>query len=230
MQVKHFENHEAGIIAIILLLLNARKLGTGFAILQVCTHAVHSAPFFSPLAMSCSMWDISFIVRSQTCGPCIWSMESWTLDCLPCSLLSPPFPLFSISLLPSKQGTQFCVCECLVTQSCPTLCDPIDCSLPGSSVHADSPGKNTGMGFLALLQGDIPNPGIKPRSPALQADSLLTEPTGKPNSSQTKPSSTPASPSACRLTQLMFFTGLSHHPCRSCNILVNVHRNVSVRS
>ena len=35
---------------------------------------------------------------------------------------------------------------CLVTQSCLTLCDPMDCSLPGSSVHGDSPGKNTGVG------------------------------------------------------------------------------------
>ena len=34
-------------------------------------------------------------------------------------------------------------CGCLVAQSCPTLCDPIDCSLPGSSVHGDSPGENT---------------------------------------------------------------------------------------
>ena len=40
----------------------------------------------------------------------------------------------------------------LVTQSCLTLCDPMDCSLPGSSVHGDSPGKNTGVGCHALLQ------------------------------------------------------------------------------
>ena len=32
---------------------------------------------------------------------------------------------------------------CLVTQSCPTLCNPMDCSLPGPSVHRDSPDKNT---------------------------------------------------------------------------------------
>ena len=38
-------------------------------------------------------------------------------------------------------------------QSCPTLCDPMDCSPPGSSVHRDSPGKNTGLGHHALLQG-----------------------------------------------------------------------------
>ena len=41
---------------------------------------------------------------------------------------------------------------CLVSQSCLTLCDPMDCSLPGSSVHGDSPGKNTGVGCHALLQ------------------------------------------------------------------------------
>ena len=36
-------------------------------------------------------------------------------------------------------------------QSCPTLCDPIDCSPPGTSVYGDSPGKNTGVGCHALL-------------------------------------------------------------------------------
>ena len=39
---------------------------------------------------------------------------------------------------------------CLVTQSCPTLCDPMDCSPPGSSVHGDPPGKNTGVGCHAM--------------------------------------------------------------------------------
>ena len=46
-------------------------------------------------------------------------------------------------------------------QSCPTLCDPMDCSSPGCSVHGDSPGKNTGVGCYALLQGDLLDPGIK---------------------------------------------------------------------
>ena len=41
----------------------------------------------------------------------------------------------------------------LVAQSCLTLCDPMDCSPPGSSVHGDFPGKNTGVGCHALLQG-----------------------------------------------------------------------------
>ena len=68
---------------------------------------------------------------------------------------------------------------CLVTQLCLTLCDTMDCSSPGSS-PGDSPGKNTGVGCHALLQGDLLNPGVKPRSPALQTDSLLSESIGKP--------------------------------------------------
>ena len=42
----------------------------------------------------------------------------------------------------------------------------------------NSPGQNTGDGIPS--PGDLPNPGIKPRSPALQADSLPAEPPGKP--------------------------------------------------
>ena len=68
---------------------------------------------------------------------------------------------------------------CLVVQSCLTLCDPMDYSPPGSSVHGDSPGKNTGVSCRPPSAGDLPNPGIKHRSPALQADSLLSEPPGK---------------------------------------------------
>ena len=50
---------------------------------------------------------------------------------------------------------------CLVAQSCLTLCDPMDCSPPGSSVHGDSPGKNTGVGCHALLQGIFPRSLLK---------------------------------------------------------------------
>jgi len=52
-----------------------------------------------------------------------------------------------------------CVVLCLVAQLCPTLCDPINCSPPGSSVHGNSPGKNTGVGCHALLQGIFPTQG-----------------------------------------------------------------------
>ena len=57
----------------------------------------------------------------------------------------------------------------------------MDCSLPGSSVHGNSLGKNNGVGCHALLQGgDPPNPGIESRSPTLQVDFLPTESPGKP--------------------------------------------------
>ena len=49
----------------------------------------------------------------------------------------------------------------LVVQLCPTLCDPVLCSLPGSSPR-DSPGKGTGMGCHALLQGIFLTQGLNP--------------------------------------------------------------------
>ena len=61
-------------------------------------------------------------------------------------------------------------------------CDPMDCSLPGSSM-----GKSMGFsrqeywsGLLFSSPGDLPNPGIEPGSPALQTGALLSEPPGKP--------------------------------------------------
>ena len=61
-----------------------------------------------------------------------------------------------------------------VSQSCPTLCNPMD-------TPWNSPGQNEGVGSCSFLQGIFPNPGIEPRSPALQADSLPAEPPGKPS-------------------------------------------------
>ena len=60
---------------------------------------------------------------------------------------------------------EWSVTVCLVTQSCPTLCDPMHCSVPGSSVHGDSPGKNTAVGCHALLQGIFPTQGSNPDLP-----------------------------------------------------------------
>ena len=62
-------------------------------------------------------------------------------------------------------------------QSCPVLCDPMNYSPPGSSVHRDSLGKNTGVGGLPCPPpGDLPDLGLEPRSlmyPAL-ADGFFT--------------------------------------------------------
>ena len=47
-------------------------------------------------------------------------------------------------------------------QLCPTLCDPMDCSQPGSSVYGDSPGENTGIGCHPLLQRIFLTQGSNP--------------------------------------------------------------------
>ena len=66
---------------------------------------------------------------------------------------------------------------CSVTQACLTLCDLMDCSPPGSSVHGILQARI--LEWVAISSpGDLPDPGIEPGSPALQADSLLTEPQG----------------------------------------------------
>ena len=81
---------------------------------------------------------------------------------------------------------------CLVAQSCPTLCDHMNCSLPGSSVHGDSPGKNTGVGCHALLQGIFPAQGSNPGLPQCRQMLLPSEPPGKPThvASSPRPSDT----------------------------------------
>ena len=65
--------------------------------------------------------------------------------------------------------------EVKVAESCLTLCDPMDLYSTWNS-----PDQNTGVGNLSLLQGIFPTYRIKPGSPALWADSLPTELSGKP--------------------------------------------------
>ena len=68
-------------------------------------------------------------------------------------------------------------------QSCLTLGDHIDCSPPGSSVQEISPGKNIGVGCHFLLQGNLPDPVIKPpslSSPVLADSSSQLASSGKP--------------------------------------------------
>ena len=56
----------------------------------------------------------------------------------------------------------------------------MDCSLPGSSVHGNFPGKSTGVGCHFLLQGIFPDPETEPGSPAFQGDALTSVPPGSP--------------------------------------------------
>ena len=75
------------------------------------------------------------------------------------------------------------VCMCAKSlQPCLTLCDPMDCSTPGSSVHRESPGKNTGMGCHVLLQGFFLAQGLNQSlmSPALTGRFFTTSATWDP--------------------------------------------------
>ena len=68
-------------------------------------------------------------------------------------------------------------------QSCPTLCNSMDCRPSGSSVHGDSPGKNTGVGCHTLLQGIFLTQGLNLCLLCLlhwQVCSLPLAPPGKP--------------------------------------------------
>ena len=56
----------------------------------------------------------------------------------------------------------------------------MDCSLPGSSAHGDSPRQEYWSGLPWSPPRDLPNPKIEPQSPTLQVGSLPSEPPGKP--------------------------------------------------
>ena len=71
--------------------------------------------------------------------------------------------------------------ESVSCQLCLPLWDPMDCNPADSSVHRILQSKNTGVGKSFPSPGDLPNPGIELRSPAFRADSLLSEPPGKPS-------------------------------------------------
>ena len=72
-----------------------------------------------------------------------------------------------------------------VAQSCLILCDPIDCSLPGSSVHGILQARILEWAAISFSR-DLPDPGIEPGSPALPTDTLLSKPPGKPDKSYGK--------------------------------------------
>ena len=68
--------------------------------------------------------------------------------------------------------------ESEVAQSCPTLCDPMDCSLPGFSDHGIFQARVPEWVAISFSK-DLPNPGIEHGSPMLQADALPSEPPRK---------------------------------------------------
>ena len=81
-------------------------------------------------------------------------------------------------LMPSRERRICCLTVFLESESCLVVSD----SLRSHGLYSpwNSPRQNAGLGSRSLLQGNLPNPGIESRSPALQADSLPAKPPGKP--------------------------------------------------
>ena len=73
--------------------------------------------------------------------------------------------------------------ESEVTQLWPTICDPMDSSLSGSSVYRIFQARVLEWAAISS-PGDLSNPGMELGSPALQTDTLLSEPPGKPGHHQ----------------------------------------------
>ena len=125
------------------------------------------------------MWLLSVVIRTllsqgltsdngNSCAFCLLStLSGFTLAhphlCL--SLRGYHLQHPELRRMPEARGGR------LVAQSCLTLCDPMDCSPPGSSVHGISQAR-----ILEWLPfpppGDLTDLGIEPKSPVLQADSL----------------------------------------------------------
>ena len=112
-----------------------------------------------------------------------WGLKAWTTATAVCAfvvggwggrVLGAPVPArvhFRDHVCPNvpreaSQAVYAVCCCCLVAQSCLTVCDPMDCSPPGSSVCGISRQEYwSGLPFPS--SGDLPNPGIETASPVL---------------------------------------------------------------
>ena len=117
-----------------------------------------------------SLWPNSHIYPYMTTGKAI-ALTIWTFVGKGMSLL-----FNTLSRL-----------EVLVSQSCLTLCNPMDCSLPGSSVHGFLQARILEWVAIPFSRGSS-QPRIWTWSPALQADLLPSEPSGKPQGLKSGPS------------------------------------------
>ena len=99
-------------------------------------------------------------------------------------------------------GVCVCVymCVCVCAQSHLTLCDPTDCSPCPLSMGFSRQEYGSGVPFPS--PGNLPDSGMEPESPALQADSFLSKPIGEPNKRSQEITSTPLFQDFCPRTPL----------------------------
>ena len=140
-----------------------------------CGRPGHSWPPLCDSDQETSAVGLGSVVQSrllETLVPGFPSLNFWTCippwqPCFSFSFLKVNWKLNSIAWGRTAEKCRghldcclpVCAVLCLVAQSCLPLYDPIDCSPPGSSAHGDFPGKNTGVGCHALLQGIFPTQG-----------------------------------------------------------------------
>ena len=115
-----------------------------------------------------------------------------------------------------------------VAQSCPTLCDPVDCSLPGFSVHGILQARILEWVTISF-SGDLPDPGIKPGSPTLEADALISEPPGKPPGKPmvNKLDVTPACMKLKSLVDIVKKISKMEHQFHEINLLHDIHEKAN---
>ena len=116
-----------------------------------------------------------------------------------------------------------------VAQSCPTLCNPMECIAQQVPLSMGFSRQEYWSGLPFPSPGDLPDPGIKPRSPVLQADALASEPPGKPFRPALKHSSSPSIIESLEFFSKCFFSPQSdsvifeHFHCgyhhRYCNLV-----------
>ena len=117
--------------------------------------------------LSCSLaqhppwcWNTLFL----RCGNTDHSSFSWYLSSHSFSVSCSASTCYISGSWSSVLGSLSCT-RAQSLQSCPTLCNPMDCSLPGFSVHGIFQARK--LEWVAISPGDLPDPGIKPTSPVL---------------------------------------------------------------
>ena len=134
-------------------------------------HSLLRRAFLLPTSSLSALPSPSPAQKQASVNGCALFLTEWSLLYMLPSVYSqkkniPEKPVTSLSQIQCAQLTlPLLCCVVLVAQLCPTLCDAVDCSPPGSSVHEGSPGKDTAVGHHALLQRIFPTQGLNPGLP-----------------------------------------------------------------